>query len=57
MPRAASRTSAGTPCSPVRKFRTRMTSVYSVSPTRTVVGESGPVNGARKANIASDGMV
>jgi hypothetical protein len=43
MPRAASRTSAGTACRPVRKFRTRITSEYSVRPTSTVVADSGPV--------------
>src|SRR3954469_22898659 len=53
MPRAASRTSSGTPVSPARKLRSRITREYAARPTSTVVADR-PVNGSRNANIASD---
>ena len=56
MPRAASRTSSGTPSRPGEQARTRIVSEYSTRPMTTVFSDS-PVNGSSSENSASDGIV
>lgn len=55
IPRAASRASSGTACSPANMFRTRIVREYSTSPVTTSEAES-PNRGSSSENIASDGI-